>query len=129
MDRSAFLRLLKQRLPDLRPAVNRQMQMLGFEVQVLGKAAQRAMYDGDRERLAICFGIAELAHSEGNDELRSCMESIFIDELEFVTPHNSYSWAWEMLPRPLQERYTAGRVAHGYEPPQTGRTTPPRRSR
>jgi hypothetical protein len=119
MDRSQFLRLVKERLPDLRQALNQQRQILGSEVQVLGRAAQRAIYDGDRGRLAICFAVADRAHSEGNTDLRSCMESIFVDELEFDTPHNSHPWAREMLSRPLLGHYTERRIAHGYEYPPT----------
>src|SRR5262249_24597631 len=120
MDRSAFLRLVKERLPDLRQALNAKMQVQGSEVEVLGKAAQRAIYDGDRERLAICFAIAERAHSEGNKQLRSCMESIFVDELEFDILHNSYPWAREMLAAPLLAHYTERRIAHGYQYPPGG---------
>jgi hypothetical protein len=124
MDRSEFLRLMKERLPDLRQALNQQLQILGGEVQVLGRAAQRAIYDGDRERLAICFAIADRAHSEGNKDLRGCMESIFVDELEFDTPHTSYRWAREMLSRPLLGHYTERRIAHGYEYPPTEPVAP-----
>jgi hypothetical protein len=106
MDRSAYLRLLKQRLPDLRPEVNKQRQILGWEIGVLAKAAQRAIFDGDRERVKTCFEVAATVHAEGNKELKRLMEDLFVQDLEFVTPHNSYPWAWEMFPDSLRPHYT-----------------------
>jgi hypothetical protein len=106
MDRSAYLRLLKQRLPELRSELNEQRQIVGCEIGVLAKAAQRAIFDGDRARVRICFGVAATVHAEGNTELKGLIENLFVHDLEFVTPHNAYPWAWEMFPDSLRPHYT-----------------------
>ncbi|HEY1541438.1 MAG TPA: hypothetical protein VGG01_03420 [Xanthobacteraceae bacterium] len=106
MDRSAYLRLLKQRLPDLRSELNEQRQIVGCEIGVLAKAAQRAIFAGDRVRVGICFEVAATAHAKGNTELEGLIENLFVHDLEFVTPHNAYPWAREMFPDSRRPHYT-----------------------
>jgi hypothetical protein len=48
MHRSEFLKLLKERLPELRQPANQQERLLHFEVDELRKCAQRAIFDGNR---------------------------------------------------------------------------------
>lgn len=105
MDRSAFLKLLRERLPALNDAVNRQAGQLHFEIDVLRHGAQRAIFDGDREILSRCFALAELAYKEGDKKLRDAIEVSFVFPLDFITPHHSYLWAWQMLPDPLRQLY------------------------
>ncbi len=105
MHRSEFLELLKRRLPELRIAVNRQEGLLHFEVGELRKHAQRAIYDEDRVLLAICFRLAEEGYAKGDKELQNAIDTSFVEELEFKTPHNSYPWAWEMMPSVLKRLY------------------------
>jgi hypothetical protein len=55
MHRSEFLKLLKERLPDLRMPVNQHKGLLHFEMDVLRKFAQRAIFEGDRSSLQTCL--------------------------------------------------------------------------
>jgi len=105
MDRSEFLRLLRERLPALRDAVNQQQGLLNFEMDVLRKCAQRAIFDGDRQTLALCFALAEAGYRDGDNKVKDGIDKSFVETLDFVTPHNSYLWAWQMLPEALKRLY------------------------
>jgi hypothetical protein len=105
MDRSAFLKLLRERLPALNEAVNRQAGQLHFEIDVLRRCAQRAIFDGDREILSRCFAMAELGHKDGDKKLRNAIDVSFVEPLDFITSQHSYLWAWQMLPDPLKQLY------------------------
>lgn len=105
MHRSAFLKLIKERLPELREAINEQQQILGFEFNQLTRCAQRAIHDGDRTCFATCVGLAEEAYLTGNKNLKALIDTMFVEDLEFVTPRYSHYWAWEMMPDTLKELY------------------------
>lgn len=108
MDRSEFLKLIKEAIPDLREAINRQQGLLHLEVDELRKRAQRAIYDGDREVLAICFRLADQAYQAGDRKLRNAIDVSFVEGLEFGSIERPRAWAWEMLPtrfRQLYERF------------------------
>lgn len=90
MDRSAFLKLLKERLPALKDAVNRQAGQLHLEIDVLRQCAQRAILDGDRETLALCVALAETGYREGDKALKNAIDVSFVEPIDFVTPHHSY---------------------------------------
>lgn len=105
MHRSEFLKLLKQRLPELQSAVNRQEGLLHLELEELRKYAQRAIFDGNRAVLEICFRLAQEGYVEGDKNLRNAIDVSFVEELEFVTPHKSHAWAWDMLPGVLKRLF------------------------
>jgi len=105
MDRSEFLRLLKERLPELKRVVNQQEGLLHFEVDQLRKRAQRAIFDGDKVALDTCLRLAEEGYSKGDQTLKNAIDVSFIEGLDFLTPHNSYLWAWQMMPNPLKRLY------------------------
>ena len=105
MHRSEFLKLIKEALPELRDEINRQEGLLHFEVGVLRKRAQRAIYDGDRDVLCICFRLAEQAHKTGGKKLKAAIDQSFVEDLDFGTADNPRSWAWEMMPAQLQSLY------------------------
>ena len=105
MHRSEFLKLLKHRLPELRQPANQQEGLLHFEVDELRKCAQRAIFDGNRASLEICFRLAEEAYVSGDKNLKDAIDVSFVEGLDFATDHNSYSWAWEMMPDVLKKLY------------------------
>jgi hypothetical protein len=109
MHRSEFLKLVKERLPELRSALNRQEGQIHFEVEEPRKYAQRAIFDGNREALDICLRLAEEAYSEGDKELKNAIDVSFVEGLDFVTPHashpSSHPWAWELMPTALKRLY------------------------
>jgi hypothetical protein len=105
MHRSEFLKLLGDRLPQLRRPVNQHKGLLHFEMDELRKFAQRAIFEGDRSSLEICFRLADEIHTKGDKELRDAVDVSFVEPLDFVTDHNSFVWAWEMMPKTLQRLY------------------------
>lgn len=107
MDRSEFLRIVKQQFPDLREPINKEQGLLHFKVAVLRRYTQKAIFDGDRQALKNCFKVAERAYSEGNRHLKIAIDTSFVEDLDFVTPHNRYDWAWDMLPAKLKSLYKA----------------------
>lgn len=95
MDRSAFLSAIKRAFPELRADLNRQQGIMGFEVQVLRKAADRAIYDCDTQRLAVLAGLAEAGLVQGNRQVRAAVLAFFVDDLDVVGRH---AWALASLP-------------------------------
>jgi hypothetical protein len=106
MNRSEFLRIVKEQLPELRQSINQQRGCLPAEMEVLRHYVQRAIFDGDRQPLAVCFRLAEEAYAKGDKRLKNAVDVIFVEDLKFVTPHNKYDWAWEMFPANLKELYS-----------------------
>ena len=100
MHRSEFLKLLKERLPELREAINSEEE---FATDHIMRHAQRAIYDEDCPRFEICVRLAEEAYLKGDKTLRSEIDTMFVEPLEFVTPKRSHYWAWEMMPDSLKE--------------------------
>ena len=45
MDRSEFLRIVKEQLPDLRQSISEEQGLLHFEMDVLWRFAQQAIFD------------------------------------------------------------------------------------
>ena len=123
MNESEFLKLLKERLPELREHVGKYEF---FGVDTFMRYAQRAIYDEDRARFEICVRLAEEAYLNGDKRLRSSIDTTFMENLEFVTPRRSHYWAWKMLPDCLNELYVAfwgtGKVpekpTHVWKPPK-----------
>jgi len=103
MDKSDFLTLLKERLPELREAIANGE----FVVDKFMRYAQRAIYDEDRARFESCVRLAEEAYMKGDKALRASIDTIFVENLEFVTSRHAHYWAWEMLPDSLKELYVA----------------------
>jgi hypothetical protein len=119
MDRSEFLRIVKTQFPNLRELINKEQGLLHFEVSVLRRHTQRAIYDGDKQTLAACFRIAEQAYKEGNRSLKVAIDTSFVEELDFITPQEHYEWAWNMFPEKLKALYKAFHVGilrnHDYQ--------------
>lgn len=108
MHRSEFLKLLKHEFPELTNDVNAGQGLLHFEVGVLKKYAQRAIYDRDREKFLKCLQLAEAAYREGNATLKDAIDVSFVEELEFTpSPKSNCAWAWEMMPNTLKTLYIA----------------------
>jgi hypothetical protein len=123
MNESEFCVLLRERLPELRESLDKENY---FAVDKFMRYAQRAIYDEDRARFEICVRLAEEAYLNGDKDLRASIDTIFMEDLEFVTPRRSHYWAWEMLPDCLKELYVAfwgiGKVpekpTHVWKPPK-----------
>ena len=107
MDRSEFLRIVKRQFPNLREPINKEQGLLHFEVAVLRRYAQKAIFDGERQTLENCFKVAEQAYLEGSRHLKNAIDVSFVEDLDFVTAYNRYDWAWDMLPKELKLLYKA----------------------
>ena len=108
MHRSEFLKLFKQEFPELTNDVNAEQGLLHFEVGVLKKYDQRAIYDGDREKFLKCVQLAEAVYRKGNAALKDAIDVSFVEELEFTpSPKSNYAWAWEIMPNTLKSLYVA----------------------
>ena len=105
MDRSEFLRRLKEHFPELKPVVNKQEGLLHFEMEAFGNYAQRAIYDGDKQRLKKCFEFAREVYVQGDADLQKAIDISFVERLEFKTPQHTHGWAWGMLPDILKPLY------------------------
>ena len=68
MHRSEFLKLLKERLPEVRIPANRREGLLHFEMDELRKFAQRPIFEGDRSSLEVCFRLAEETYVKGDSK-------------------------------------------------------------
>ncbi|HEX5211352.1 MAG TPA: hypothetical protein VFW22_06420 [Pseudolabrys sp.] len=123
MNESEFLKLLKERLPELREALDKEKY---FVVDKFMRHAQRAIYDEDRACFEICVRLAEEAYLNGDKDMKSSIDTMFMENLEFVTPRRSHYWAWEMLPDSLKELYVAfwgtwkvpDKPTHVWKPPK-----------
>jgi hypothetical protein len=111
MERSEFLRLVKEQFPDIRGAINQQEGLLHFEVGVLQKRTQRAIYDDDPQALSACFQLAERAYKDGNKSLKAAIDQSFVEGLDFGTLEKPRTLAWDMMPEVLQSLFEK---FHGY---------------
>ncbi len=108
MHRSEFLKELKEKFPDLTNDINQEYGQLHFEVNVMRKRAQKAIYDGDRKSLDLLFNLASIGYEKGNSDLKDAIDVSFVEPLEFKeTKKNNYKWAWESMPETLKQLYLA----------------------
>jgi hypothetical protein len=47
----------------------------------------------------------------GDKKLKNAIDVSFVEGLDFVTSHNVYSWAWQMMPDVLKKPYEEFRRA------------------
>lgn len=85
MHRSEFSVLVKDAAPEVVEEINKQQGLLHFEIEVMCRRAQRAIYANDVETLTTIFALALKGYLNGNKALNS--------------------WAWVALPEPLKELY------------------------
>ena len=108
LDRSVFLKELKQIFPMLKPELNKEMGLLHFEMTVFRNFAQQMINDGETDTVEQCFSIALKYYLNGNAKLKDAVIISFIEDLEFTdTPKRSREWAWNLFPEQLKDEFTA----------------------
>ena len=106
MHRSEFIKAVKEQFPELREPINQQQGLLWFEVQQFRFHTMQAIRDGDTEKLAACYRLAETAYLTGNRQLKEAIDGCFIEDMDYNTHGEVYAWAWELLPEVLKALYT-----------------------
>lgn len=96
LHRSAFLKAIKSTFPELSADIHQQKGLIGFEIQVLRQAADRAIHDGDTDRLQALAALVEVGLQRGNQQLRAALLAFFVDDLDVVGRH---AWAMACLPK------------------------------
>ena len=106
--RSEFLKRLKETFPEVTPEVNKEEGLLHFEMRAFRKLVQQLIDSGDRERIAMAYGLAEWAYENGSDNLKNAIDVSLIEELNFDdTKKHKRQWAHAMLPATLAKLHDA----------------------
>lgn len=106
MHRSEFLAELKALFPELKNKSNKECGLLHFEINVFKNFTQRAIYEGEREKVSLCFEFANRVYVEGNGDLRDAIDVSFVEILDFEsTPKRNAEWAWNCFPEELKSLY------------------------
>lgn len=103
MDRSKFLKILKDKFPHLRVKLNREMGQLHAEMAVFYSFAQECLDKGDETNLLVCFELADNFYKNGDRKLKNAIDVSFVESLSF----GDQKWAWKLLPQELQKLYIA----------------------
>jgi hypothetical protein len=103
--RSVFTKAVKEAFPELQQDMNQQHSRPGSlvsEMEVFRKFVQQLINDGDRDRLAKAYGLAEWGYKDGNKEMKAAIDTCFLEELDFDdTSQCQRRWALERLPPTL----------------------------
>jgi hypothetical protein len=103
LHRSIFLKELKTLFPQLKDDVNAEYGLLHLEMRVFAKFAQRAIYDGDVDKVLLCFKLADKYHNEGTRKVSNAIVVSFVEHLDL----QKAEWAWELLTPGLKKAYLA----------------------
>ncbi len=101
MDRSKFLKKLKQKFPNLTNALNGEMGQFHFEMEVFYRFTQDQLNNNNEEVLLECFQLANEFYDKGDKKLKNAIDVSFVENLNF----QQKKWAWELLPQKLQQLY------------------------
>jgi hypothetical protein len=101
LDRSAFLRELKEAFPQLRAAINAEHGLLHLEMHVFANFAQHAISVGNADDVRVCFMIAARYHADGNENMKNAVVVLFLERLDL----RNAPWAWKLLGNRLGSEY------------------------
>ena len=101
MHRSEFLKELKELFPELTNSINKQQGLLSFEIGEFRKFTDYAIGAKDKNKVELCYKLAEKAYVNGNRELKALIETEFVESLSLH--HNE--WAWQTFPTILKKSY------------------------
>src|SRR5579885_887515 len=101
LDRSAFLREVKEAFPQLRASLNAEHGLLHLEMHAFANFAQDAIYTGDADAVRICFMIAARYHADGNGAMQNAVVVSFLEHLDL----RNAPWAWNLLGSRLGSEY------------------------
>ena len=77
-----------------------------------GAGAGRSAHVGER-----CFGVADRANRDGDDEVRNAIGLAFLAHLNFHDGKVQRAWAFALLPASLKEAAGSLGIAAGYRRP------------
>ena len=103
--RSEFIKAVKEQFPELRDPINQQEGLLCFELREFRLFTERAIRDGDTQKLAACYRLVETAYLTGNRKFKDAIDVCFIEDMDYNTHGEIYKWAWDMLPEVLKALY------------------------
>ncbi|MBF7074088.1 hypothetical protein ISG33_11825 [Glaciecola sp. MH2013] len=103
IERSAFLRMLKEAFPELTSELNKQQGLLHFELSEFRKYTNKLIYAEEKELVKNCFYLAERAYLYGNLKLKTAIDVSYVEDLDF----QSKDWAWQILPASLKTLYVS----------------------
>jgi hypothetical protein len=107
LERSQFLKEVKEQFPELGPRLNAEEGLSTFEMDVFCEFTQRNINEGEREVVIKCFKIAEKYYRESNQSFKNVVAISFVENLLFKnTKKNLREWAWEIFPEILKAEYT-----------------------
>jgi hypothetical protein len=116
--RSEFLKKLKDAFPEVGQGINQPHSKpgnIGSEMDYFRRFVQKLIDDGDRGQVKKAYELAVWAYENGNNDLRSAIDSIFLEEMSFEdTNQNKRRWARELLPPALAKPYEDWlKILHG----------------
>jgi hypothetical protein len=101
LDRSTFLRELKEAFPQLKVAINAEHGLLHLEMHAFANFAQEAISIGNADDVRRCFMIAARYHGDGNNSMKNAVVVSFLEHLDL----RNAPWAWKLLGDRLQRSY------------------------
>ena len=107
MDRSEFLRVIKDKYPNLKNAINKEFGQLHGEMNVFHNFAQDCLDRDDEVALVDCFNLAASIYIKGDKKLKNAIDVSFVEGFRF----SGKKWAWKILPSNLKQLYI--RFHHG----------------
>ena len=106
LDRSEFLKELKEQFPELTSSINSEGGLSTFEMDVFCQFTQEMINQGEKEIVIRCFDIADKYYSQGNNKFKNVIATCFVEGLDFKnTKKNIREWSWELFPQCLKEEY------------------------
>ncbi len=106
LERSQFLKELKETFPELTSKINSEEGLSTFEMDVFCDFTQKNINDGEKEVVVACFKIAEKYYRESNNNFKNVISTCFIEDLLFENTKKNYrEWAWKLFPKILKEDY------------------------
>lgn len=106
LDRSQLLKEIKEAFPEIRSEINSEEGLLHLEVGVFYQFTQKIINEGEREKVAKSFEIANRYYLGGNSKVQNAIGVSYVEGLEFKnTKKNIREWAWEIFPERLKTEY------------------------
>lgn len=108
LDRSKFLREVKEHFPEIKEDINAEQGLLHLEVSVFYLFTQKLINEGNVERVKIAYHIADKYFRLGDTKMQNAIDVSYVEGLEFKnTKKNEREWAWQVLPSMLKAAYTS----------------------
>ena len=102
IDRSRFLKKVKENYPELSDGLNAQEGLITFEVSIFIGYLQKLINDGETTKFVNAIELASYFYVNGNEALKNSIRNGICEDLHFEDSKKNYrSWAIKYLPIPL----------------------------